>query len=56
MKIKSRYTKTDNGYVKLYLDDGRVIEEHRFVMEQYLGRRLHRDEVVHHLDHDKHNN
>jgi predicted Zn-ribbon and HTH transcriptional regulator len=54
--VKSRYENTSNGYVKLWLSDGRVIEEHRFRMEQHLGRRLHRNEVVHHLDGDRKNN
>jgi hypothetical protein len=29
---------------------------HRDVMEKHLGRRLRRDEEVHHIDFDKHNN
>lgn len=35
---------------------GRLIDEHRYVMEQYLGRRLDRREVVHHLNGDIHDN
>ena len=30
--------------------------EHRVLMEQKIGRRLSRSEVVHHIDGDKHNN
>ena len=37
---------TINGYVL----------EHRVVMENYLGRLLCQDEVVHHIDHNKKNN
>lgn len=29
---------------------------HRYIMEQYLGRKLRVDEVVHHIDGDKQNN
>ena len=30
--------------------------EHRVIAEQMLGRKLHKGEVVHHMDKDKHNN
>ncbi len=32
------------------------IEEHRYVMEQQLNRRLLPSEIVHHIDHDHNNN
>jgi len=35
---------------------GRRISEHRWVMEQYLGRKLETHEYVHHIDHNKLNN
>ena len=55
MKIKGRY-KSSDGYVRLYLGDGRVIGEHRFLAEQELGRRLNYNEVIHHKDGNKSNN
>lgn len=36
--------------------NGKKVDEHRYIMEQYLGRELARDEVVHHKDGDKSNN
>ena len=35
---------------------GKHIDEHRYVMEQHLGRALRADEVVHHKDGNKLNN
>jgi hypothetical protein len=35
---------------------GRKIDEHRYVMEQALGRKLERHEEVHHKNEDKHDN
>ena len=36
--------------------NGKKIDEHRYVMEQYLGRPLSRYEIVHHKDGNKRNN
>ena len=36
--------------------NGKPIDEHRKVMEQFLGRHLKRDEYVHHLNGDKKDN
>lgn len=41
-------SKNRDGYVILKLEDGRVVSEHRAVMEQILGRRLVPGENVHH--------
>ncbi len=32
------------------------IDEHRYIMEQHLGRKLTRYEVVHHINEDKRDN
>jgi hypothetical protein len=45
----SRYI-SNQGYVILKLADGRIVGEHRVVMEQRLGRPLHRGETVHHIN------
>jgi hypothetical protein len=39
-----------DGYIMVKVADGRVIGEHRAVMEQHLGRRLARGENVHHIN------
>lgn len=44
-----------NNYKAIKVD-GKKIDEHRYIMEQYLGRKLTRNEVVHHKDGNKANN
>lgn len=48
--VLSRYTNTIKGYPKLYLFNRKIVEEHRYVMTQYLGRELNPTEVIHHID------
>ncbi len=36
--------------------NGKKVDEHRYVMEQHLGRKLHRNEIVHHINGDKQDN
>ena len=45
-----------SGYVNIYLADGRVMGEHRYVMECILGRPLVEGENVHHKNGDKSDN
>lgn len=45
----------DTGYRTLKID-GYRITEHRYVMEQFLGRKLNKSEVVHHKDGNRLNN
>lgn len=46
----------EDGYVYVRLEDGSEMLEHRYVMEQYLGRKLLPEEHVHHRDENKENN
>lgn len=45
-----------HGYRPMRGSVGRRLREHRYIMEQHLGRRLDRKEHVHHVDGDKTNN
>lgn len=47
--VGSRYVNRD-GYVVVKCEDGRIVGEHRVVMEQHLGRPLKRGETVHHVN------
>jgi hypothetical protein len=44
------------GYKMLTFDRDDKIAEHRYVMENHLGRELSEDEIIHHIDGDKLNN
>jgi hypothetical protein len=61
MEITGRHV-NDQGYVLLKIvghhlaDRQGYVREHRLVMEEKLGRRLERGEVVHHIDGDTGNN
>lgn len=49
------------GYVLIYMPEhpnaiGNYVFEHRLVMEETIGRLLERDELVHHMNHDKADN
>ena len=47
---------TAYDYIKLKLPDGTTIDEHRYIMQEHLGRKLERWEVVHHINENKKDN
>ena len=44
------------GYVTVNVSPGKRMAEHRFVMQNHLGRELRKGEVVHHLNEDPSDN
>ena len=44
------------GYVEVLHHDNGYRFEHRVVMEKYIGRSLEKDEVVHHINHERTDN
>lgn len=51
----SRWLDNSTGYVTLDIN-GKRIKEHRYTMEQHLGRKLFAHEVVHHVNGNKADN
>jgi len=49
------FERLKDGYIEVKTDLG-FRRKHMFVMEQHIGRKLSKDEVVHHIDEDKMNN
>lgn len=47
--------KDSNGYIKIKVDD-EYIFEHKYIMEQYLHRKIKPEERIHHIDSNKKNN
>lgn len=45
-----------NGYYEYARGENKGKRVHRVIMEKHLGRKLNRNEVVHHIDHNKLNN
>lgn len=42
-------------YIRITVNGKRQLQ-HRYIMEQHLGRELHKNEVVHHINENKHDN
>ena len=47
---------SSHGYLRISNGKNKGKQCHTLVMEEYLGRSLRKNEVVHHIDHDKTNN
>lgn len=41
-----------NGYKRIYINK-KIIQEHRYIMELHIGRKLLPSEIVHHINHNK---
>jgi hypothetical protein len=51
-----RKIRIGNGYIGISVGSGKYEFDHRQVMEKMIGRKLRRDEVVHHINCDKQDN
>jgi hypothetical protein len=47
--------KRKDGYMRICINGQRILK-HRFLMMEYLGRKLEKWEIVHHIDGDNTNN
>ncbi len=57
-KVKKRILKTrriNQGYIQIKIGL-KWIFEHRLVVENFIGRELTKEEVIHHMDRNKQNN
>ncbi len=55
-KRKDTKLQDKNGYVRCYNAEGKLVLEHRHVMEQHLGRPLNEEEVIIWRDNNRSNN
>jgi len=54
--MKSTFNKSNGYNVSFDRKRKMVIANHQLIIEKKLGRKLHRNELVHHIDEDKSNN
>ena len=50
---RKEYTKSDYRIIRR---NGKIISEHRYIVEKHIGRTLRRDEYVHHINGNKQDN
>jgi hypothetical protein len=53
---KYDYPKKESKNYKVKKINGKQVYAHRWIVEQHLGRKLNRNEVVHHINGDPHDN
>jgi hypothetical protein len=46
----------ENGYRVLYIDGDKSIKEHIYIMEMHVGRKLSKNEIVHHINKNRSDN
>lgn len=53
--IQYQKTITKSGYIKILTEEG-WINEHTYIIEKFIGRKLTSNEVVHHINSNKQDN
>lgn len=56
LAANGKTTATGHGYVTVYINNGRKQYEHILIAERALGRKLRKNERVHHIDGNRKNN
>lgn len=52
--VPTKFKQDKQGYTLIW--EGKWVQEHRKVMEEFIGRKLTNEETIHHLNHNRKDN